>query len=97
MTFIAFHWDVHFSRLVQDWGLEPLVAFLDLIYSKPIRGEGMDRPCWRLAKSRDFDVCSYYHSLSAPNSMSFLWILLWWSKVPPKVAFFSWAGSLGKI
>ena len=36
------HWDVRLSRLVQDWELEPLVAFMELIYSKPIRGEGME-------------------------------------------------------
>ena len=30
----------------------------------------MDRPCWRPAKNRVFEVCSYY-SLTASNSMSF--------------------------
>ena len=42
-------------------------------------------------------VCSYYHSLSASNSMFLPWKLVWRSKVLPRVASFSWAASLGKI
>lgn len=33
-------WDVQFTRSFQDWELESLAAFMDLIYSKPVRTEG---------------------------------------------------------
>ena len=46
------HWDVRLSRLAQDWELESLISFMDLIYSKSVKGEGMDRICWKPAKSR---------------------------------------------
>ena len=32
-----------------------------------------------------------------PPTLSFRWRLVWQSKVPPRVAFFSWSTSLGKI
>lgn len=91
------HWDVWFSRLVQDWdlGAGALVAFMELIYSKHFRGEGVDRPCWRPTKSRGFKVQSYYQPLSASNSMSFHSKLEWQSKFLPKVVFFFWAVALG--
>lgn len=35
------HWDILFSRAIQDWELEPLSVFMDLIYSMPLKGEDM--------------------------------------------------------
>lgn len=67
------HWDVQFSRLDQEWGLESSTAFMDLIYSRLVKGDGLDKLCWRLAKSRGFEVCSYYHSVSLPRKISFPW------------------------
>ena len=34
------HWDVQFTRSFQDWELKSLAAFMDLIYSRPMRTEG---------------------------------------------------------
>ena len=70
---------------------------MDLIYSTSVKGEDLDNLCWRPAKSRGFEVCSYYHSLTPDISMSFPWKLVWWTKVLPRVAFFSWTAALGKI
>ena len=36
-------------------------------------------------------------SFFLPPTISFPWRLVWQSKVPPRVAFFSWSASLGKI
>ena len=57
------------------------------------------RPCWRPAKSRGFEVRSYYHSLSSPNGMLLPWNMLMWSRslLGLQVAFFSWTAALGKI
>jgi hypothetical protein len=37
------HWDVLFTRSVQDWELESISSFLDFLYSIPVQGRGEDR------------------------------------------------------
>lgn len=63
------HWDVQVFRLVQDWELESLALFMDMIYSTSVRGNCLDKSCWKPVKSREFEVCGYYHSLSPSNVM----------------------------
>ena len=43
------------------------------------------------------EVRGYYNSFYPPTFVSFPWRMIWQSKVPPRVAFFSWFASLGKI
>ena len=45
---------------------------------------------------RSIKVRGFYLSFYPPT-LSFPWRLVWQSKVPPRVAFFSWSVSLGKI
>ena len=42
-------------------------------------------------------MSGYYHSTSPSTGISFPWKMVWQSKVPPRVAFFSWTVALGKI
>ena len=53
-------WDLSFMRVVQDQGLESLSNVTDVIYSAPLRGGWDDKMCWRLSKSRGFEVEIYY-------------------------------------
>jgi hypothetical protein len=34
------HWELDFIRLIQDWELESVSNFLDILYSIPIKGKG---------------------------------------------------------
>ena len=45
---------------------------------------------------RGFEVRVFYHSLP-PSVIDFPWKMVWQSKVPPRVVFFSWTVALGKI
>ena len=72
-------------------------TFLDLINSMPLNGEGQDKLCWKPARNKNFKVSEFYLSLSSTLDISFPWKPVWRSKVPPRVAFFSWTASLGKI
>jgi hypothetical protein len=90
------HWDVSFSWNVQDWELESLVAFMELIYSQTLDGTGQDQLCWNKMEKKGFSVKSFYLCLNTP-SLGFPWRGIWKSKVPPHVAFFMWTAVLGKL
>ena len=90
------HWNFLFRRSPQDWEEESFDRFMDIVYSSKVRGVGLDKVGWKIARSRGFKVSSFYLSFYPP-SLSFPWRLVWHSKVPPRVAFFSWSASLGKI
>ena len=91
------HWDLLFSRAPQDWETKHFYTFLDLINSMPLNGEGQDKLCWKPAGNKNFKVIEYYLSLSSTLDISFPWKPVWRSKVPPRVASFSWTATLGKI
>ena len=90
------HWDAKFRHPPQDWEQESFDLFMDMVYSSTVLGLGPDQVCWKPARSRGFEVKGFYLSFYPP-SLSFLWKLVWQSKVPPRVAFFSWSASLGKV
>jgi hypothetical protein len=54
------HWDIAFSRQVQDWELETVTALMELLYSYPIRRGSLDELCWRPSSRKVFTVRSYY-------------------------------------
>ena len=58
---------------------------------------GPNKVCWKPARSRDFEIRGFYLSFYPPTLLSFPWRMIWRSKVPPRVAFFSSSASLGKI
>ena len=88
---------IQFRRLVNDQESQSLDSFMVLIYSTKVRGVGSDNLCWKPASNQGFKVSGYYHSISLSTSISFPWKMVWQSKVPPRVAFFSWIAALGKI
>ena len=91
------HWDAKFCRPPQDWEQELFDLFMDMVYSSTVLGLGPDQVCWKPARSRGFEVRRFYLSCYPPTLLSFPWRMIWKSKVPPRVAFFSWSTSLGKI
>ena len=59
------HWDLSFARSVQDWELESLSSFLELIYSITLRGAREDKLCWGFGSPKEFTVKSYNKCLSS--------------------------------
>ena len=87
---------MQFHHPPQDWE-EAFDRFMGLVYSSTVQGFGLDKVCWKPARNRGFEVRGYYSSFYPPTPVSFPWRMIWQSKVPPRVAFFSWSTSLGKI
>ena len=62
----ALHWDIIFFWNIQDWQLESLISFMDLIYSLRLDGNGVDKFCWNRNEKMGFSVQSYYNCLTLP-------------------------------
>ena len=39
-------WDFNFTCYAQDWELEAVASFLELLSSSSVKGYGEDRLCW---------------------------------------------------
>uniref|UniRef100_A0A2N9H162 Reverse transcriptase zinc-binding domain-containing protein n=1 Tax=Fagus sylvatica TaxID=28930 RepID=A0A2N9H162_FAGSY len=90
-------WDIDFLRSVQDWELELMTTFMDLLYSIPVSRVSADSICWQPTSRKEFEVKSFYQVLHPPTRPLFPWRSVWKSRVPSKVAFFVWTAVLGKI
>jgi len=90
-------WNILFIRPVHDWEVEAVCRFFEMLYTLKVRCEGEDKMYWIPARKKSFEVKSYYKVLSSPIQSSFPWKSIWKVKVPPRVAFFVWTATLGKI
>ena len=77
------HWEVTFVRNLQDWEIESLVSFLDLLYFFSLHESGVDQFCWQRKTKKGFSTRSYYCCLTAPTTMQFPWKGIWKPKAPP--------------
>ena len=91
------HWEMDFIRSIQDWELESISNFFQLLYSVSIKGQRQDQICWKPSSSKAFQVRSYYHVLSSQAGVLFPWKCVWKPRVPPRVTFFIWTVALGRI
>uniref|UniRef100_A0A2N9HAX3 starch synthase n=1 Tax=Fagus sylvatica TaxID=28930 RepID=A0A2N9HAX3_FAGSY len=48
------HWEVTFVRNLQDWEIDALTSFLDLLYSVSLHDSGLDQLCWKRNSSKSF-------------------------------------------
>ena len=90
-------WDLNLTRHAQDWELEAVFSFMELMYSSSAKGHGEDRMCWRGHSKDGFQVKSYYNLLLPPAGHLGPWKRIWKTGAPPRVAFFVWAAALGRI
>jgi hypothetical protein len=69
-------------RSVQDWELDVISSFFELLYSCKISHGNVDRICWSPSKKGVFEVKSFYMALSILADEVFPWKIIWHSKVP---------------
>jgi hypothetical protein len=93
----SFQWDVRFIRAAHDWVVDDLTSFFTLLYYISLDRDGEDKLWWSPSRKGKFDVRSFYKSLAFKEKSHFPWKSIWHTKVPLKVAFFTWAAALGNI
>ncbi len=90
-------WNVIFKRNFNDWELNDVVSFLNLIQSHLPFRELADGIRWNLTKSGIFDVRSFYSALRNSNPVAFPWKSVWRTKAPRRACFFVWTAAWNKI
>jgi hypothetical protein len=90
-------WNVIFVRAIQDWEMDVISSFFELLYSCKISQGNVDHIRWFPSKKGIFEVKSFYKILSNPTNKVFPWKSIWRCKVPLRVAFFGWNAALRKI
>ena len=71
-----------FTRPVQDWELDLVSSFLDLLYSIHAIGQGVDKMCWLGSTTKGFPVKSYYVTLLTSTNQIVPWKSIWKTKAP---------------
>ena len=52
----SFHWQLQLTRSLQDWEVESISSFLDLLYSTHVKGTGRDTLLWGPSGKQTFSV-----------------------------------------
>ena len=69
-------------RNFNDWEVDMVAAFFNLIHSKSPVHELDDVLKWSLKKNGTFDIGSFYHAIRDSVSSGFPWKGIWGAKVP---------------
>ena len=96
MSFVR-TWNISFIRDFNDWELPVVMSFFTFLQPFLPSSERKDTMVWKLRRSGEFDVCSYYCALQAPTRMHFPWKIIWGVKAPRRISFFTWTAARGKI
>jgi hypothetical protein len=90
-------WSITLQRPLQDWELREYTDLMAFLYHLKIKRTVVDQLRWPCTTSGLFEVRSYYRLLTSHNTTHFPWRSIWQSRVPHKVAFFTWLVAQGKI
>ena len=87
-----------FTRPFNDWKMEEVEMLFCCLGGKKVNvGEEEDRVRWMDLKDCLFSVKSLYRALQSDSLVSFPSKIIWNSSVQPKLSFFTWEASWGKV
>jgi hypothetical protein len=90
-------WNVTFACNFNDWELDNVISFLNLLQSNLPTQEVEDGLRWNLKKNGNLDIRSYYDALRASPNVVFPWKSIWRTKAPRRVCIFVWTAAWNKI
>ena len=94
---IGGEWNPSFSRPLNDWEFEMMECFLLGIQDKVVVDEREDDVFWVVRKSGSFSVKSFLSILEEVRVSPFPSSIVWNAWVLPKVCFFAWEATWGKV
>ena len=90
-------WSPVFLRPFNDWELEEVERFLQFLHNKKIRPSQEDRLLLKESNTDGFSVRLMYSKLVYSPPLDFPGRSIWNPIVPPKMGFFAWEASWGKV
>ena len=90
-------WNPIFPRPLNDWEIDMMERFLARLQDKVVDEGSEDKIWWVEAKNGTFSVKSLYASLETGSLVQFPASVVWNAWVPPKVSFFAWEATWGKV
>ena len=90
-------WSPVFQRPFNDWEMEEVERFLHFLANKKVRPLQEDRLLLKESKTNGFSVSLMYRKLRHSIPTDFPWRSIWNPIVPPKMGFFAWEASWGKV
>jgi hypothetical protein len=90
-------WSVILQRPLQDWEMGEYNDLMVFLYQRKLERSAVDQLRWTCTASGLFEVRSYYQLLNSYSNTDFPWKSIWQSRVPHKVAVFTWLVAQGKI
>ena len=90
-------WSPVFLRPLNDWEVAEVERFLLFLHNKKIRPFQEDRLVLKESLTNGFSVSLMYRKLRYSLPTDFPWQSIWNPIVPPKLGFFAWEASWGKV
>ena len=90
-------WTLLFARAFNDWEIDLVERLLQKIHAFRVQREEEDRVIWTASNDGAFSVKSLYSMLEQGGSSMLPSERIRRVRVPPKIAFFAWEASWGKV
>ena len=90
-------WNSIFLRSFNDWELEEVVRFFQVLYRNQLRSLMEDKIIFKGSRNDVFSVSSMYRVLDCSPQVAFPSRLIWNPVIPPRMGFFAWEASWGKV
>ena len=90
-------WSPTFLRSLNDWEIEEMVRFLQILHDQNFRPTGEDMFLLKEVKAKSFSVKVMYKGYDISPAFDFPYQSIWNSVVPPKIGIFTWEAAWGKV
>ncbi|RVW92939.1 Transposon TX1 uncharacterized 149 kDa protein [Vitis vinifera] len=90
-------WTPTFNKSFNDWDMEEVGRLLCYLEGKMVRVGEEDRVSWVKSKDGVFSIKSLYKVLQSASSALFPSKIIWRSCAQPKIIFFVWEASWGRV
>ena len=90
-------WSPSFSRPLSDWEVGCAKRFLSCLEGMRAYRNEEDRVLWIENKNGRYTMKSFCMALESRTSISFPWSNIWKAWVHPRVSFFTWEATWGKV